>query len=90
MTSRIRVVCDWIGNSQAVAKMHYLQTTDAHFADAIGSLVHRAVQSPAGTSDQEQTGEKANEEFAEKRDTSSVFPVLGVGDAGLEPATSTL
>ena len=27
----IHVVCDWIGNTQAVATKHYLQTTDEHF-----------------------------------------------------------
>ena len=30
----IHVVCDWIGNTQAVATKHYLQTTDEHFARA--------------------------------------------------------
>lgn len=30
----IHVVCEWIGNSQAVAKKHYLQVTDAHFEAA--------------------------------------------------------
>lgn len=28
------VVCAWIGNSQAVARDHYLQVTDEHFAEA--------------------------------------------------------
>lgn len=32
----IHVVCEWIGNSQAVAIEHYLQITDDHFAKAIG------------------------------------------------------
>jgi integrase len=27
----IHVVCDWVGNTQAVAAKHYLQTTDDHF-----------------------------------------------------------
>jgi integrase len=30
----IHVVCDWIGNSRAVAQKHYLQVTEAHFAQA--------------------------------------------------------
>jgi integrase len=30
----IHVVCDWIGNSEAVAKTHYLQVTDEHFERA--------------------------------------------------------
>lgn len=29
------VVCVWIGNSEAVARKHYLQITDAHFAKAV-------------------------------------------------------
>jgi len=29
------VVCRWIGNSEAVAKKHYLQVTDAHFEKAV-------------------------------------------------------
>ncbi len=31
----IHVVCEWIGNSRAVAQEHYLQVTDAHFAQAV-------------------------------------------------------
>jgi len=33
-TYPLHVVCAWIGNSQDVAKDHYLQVTDAHFATA--------------------------------------------------------
>ena len=29
------VVCKWIGNSEAVARKHYLQVTDAHFEKAV-------------------------------------------------------
>ena len=29
------VVCYWLGNSEAVARKHYLQTTEEHFAQAI-------------------------------------------------------
>lgn len=32
------VVCAWIGNSEAVARAHYLQTTDAHFEKAVGAV----------------------------------------------------
>lgn len=32
----IHVVCAWIGNSQAVAKKHYLQVTDEHMQKAVG------------------------------------------------------
>ncbi|MCE9607586.1 MAG: site-specific integrase [Planctomycetia bacterium] len=33
------VVCAWIGNSEAVARKHYLQVTDDHFAKASGQAV---------------------------------------------------
>lgn len=36
------VVCAWIGNSEAVAKKHYLQVTDDHFAKAAGAMAETA------------------------------------------------
>ena len=30
-----QVVCDWIGNTEAVASKHYLQVTEDHFARAV-------------------------------------------------------
>jgi integrase len=40
------VVCRWIGNSEAVAKKHYLQVTDAHFEKAVAKKVaHPVAQS---------------------------------------------
>jgi integrase len=30
----IHTVCTWIGNSEAIATKHYLQTTEQHFAEA--------------------------------------------------------
>jgi integrase len=41
------VVCAWLGNSEAVAKAHYLQVTDAHFAKASGSTGNEATQKAA-------------------------------------------
>ena len=32
----IQVVCDWIGNTEAIAAKHYLQVTEDHFARAVG------------------------------------------------------
>ena len=54
----IHVVCEWIGNSRAIAQDHYLQVTDADFARAIedpddrrclrrDDTVERAAQNPA-------------------------------------------
>lgn len=38
----IHVVCEWLGNSTAVAAKHYLRTTDADFAKAAGVDVSSA------------------------------------------------
>jgi integrase len=43
----IHVVCEWIGNSEAVARKHYLQVTEDHFAKAIGNPVEEAAQNAA-------------------------------------------
>ena len=47
-TYPIHVVCAWIGNSQAVAKEHYLQVTDEHFATAQITAQTAAVQTGKG------------------------------------------
>ena len=42
------VVCKWLGNSEDIARLHYLQTTDAHFEAALGrpaKVVQPVVQS---------------------------------------------
>jgi integrase len=33
-----KVVCDWMGNSEAVARAHYLQTTEDHFQRVVGAF----------------------------------------------------
>src|SRR5262249_48777225 len=43
----IHVVCAWLGNSRAVAQDHYLQVTDAHFAQAVGAGKDSAAQKAA-------------------------------------------
>ncbi len=43
------VVCAWMGNSEDVAKQHYLQVTNAHFEAA--AALHDPVQEPATIDD---------------------------------------
>jgi len=50
-TFPIQAVCEWIGNSVAVAKGHYLQVTEAHYELAIKATDDRAVQNPAHSSE---------------------------------------
>ena len=40
----IHVVCEWIGNSQAVAAKHYLRVTEADFAQAFAGAAQKAAQ----------------------------------------------
>lgn len=39
------VVCSWIGNSQAIARKHYLQVTDEHFEKALQNALHQVTTS---------------------------------------------
>jgi integrase len=91
----IHVVCEWLGNTQAVARKHYLQTTDEHFEAAIASVARKAAQSPSGMAGNEPKAGLA----AAKR--LAVLPMIS-GDSeydvivnkdlvravGLEPTTS--
>jgi integrase len=43
------VVCDWLGNSEDIARKHYYQTTDAHFADATASPIESGAECGAQT-----------------------------------------
>ena len=85
------VICGWIGNSEAVAREHYLQITEDHFKKA---LLHNPVQYPA-----ELGGSKGKSENTPGENHTG-FPVdtascNTVQDAvmdrkGLEPLTPTL
>lgn len=78
----MHVVCDWIGNSQAVAAKHYLQTTDEHFA--------KAAQNPAQYTTQDVgTDRQASEqecEIPEENRKPRIPLVFNMAEAGVEPA----
>jgi len=84
------VVCSWIGNTESVAKKHYLQVTDAHFEKALHNSVQHTAESPRNASQSkplaqqkplQMQGFAANCELAHKRP---------VGGTGFEPVTSTV
>ena len=55
------VVCAWLGNSRAVAQDHYLQVTDAHFAQAVTEPAKRPTAGAesgavSGGNDRERSG----------------------------------
>lgn len=95
-TYPIHVVCAWIGNSEAVAKRHYLQVTESHFARAIddaiaggsddGEATRKTTRSAAFSRDQEKPGVSKSPRCTH----SSAFAKQSVGDEGLEPPTSTV
>ena len=80
----LHVVTAWLGNSEPVARKHYLQITDAHFA--------KATQNPT------QTGAEIERTPAKRPLRPSEFPADSVhfssvnnktlAEAGLEPARS--
>jgi hypothetical protein len=84
-------VCSWIGNSQAVAKKHYLQVTDQHYEQATRPLDD--AQNDAQCSDFEEVEGHSTEwnddnprEIAGCRELCSE----SMGGRGLEPLTSTV
>jgi integrase len=79
LTSRfpLHVACAWIGNTEAVARKHYLQVTDQHFADAIGD---GAAKSAADTTGQYRTAAilGTRQPRENKGETKSKVPPVGV------------
>ena len=89
----IHVVCAWIGNSRAVAQEHYLQVTDAHFAQAIQDSPKEAAQNQAQSTavtvgKSEKTPRPENENRPGLPSDSDAFRYLPndqVGAVGFEP-----
>ena len=77
----IHVVCAWIGNSQAVAAKHYLQTTDEHYERALHMRCSRPQNSPASSRKTTAASEKNPAKHCVSRGIASAV----VGDTGLEP-----
>jgi integrase len=86
------VVCAWIGNSQAVARKHYLQVTEDHFtraqAVAASQAAHQTAQYSAemGRNRPQQHRQKSRKTL-QKQGFSLKQRVAKVGDTGLEPVT---
>ena len=97
-TFPIHVVCDWIGNSQAVAKKHYLQITDGHFQQAIeatdGKAAHFAAHSASRSTAQDNSNESPETQetafCAVLSDSDATCNANQVAATGLEPVTRGL
>lgn len=59
-TFPIQVVCAWLGNSPEVARKHYLQVTDEHFARAAGRSAANSAEEAAGNGRKEPAPEREN------------------------------
>ena len=99
----IHVVCAWIGNSQAVAKKHYLQVTEDHLAKAARQPDQEAAQKQAQQPAAEprsatqmgggEAGDKTVSDLSCKGLQDNATPcddeqAVEMGDTGLEPVTS--
>ncbi|MBI3864642.1 MAG: site-specific integrase [Planctomycetia bacterium] len=87
------VVCAWIGNSEAVARRHYLQVTDEHFARAVvrpPEAVQNPVRQPAETPRNAPQQESETPAFSEENEGVRELAGCSVGDEGFEPPTSTV
>lgn len=78
------VVCDWLGNSEDIARKHYYQTTDDHFARAATDETkekQNPKQSPTTppTVNAESTTETAR--FEAKQNPKQLVAVLGRNDS---------
>ena len=80
------VVASWLGNSEEVARRHYLQTTDAHFAAALEGNVKCNVNGAETGENWAESGTLKNE----KTRISAGFSTPLMDDTGLEPVTSTM
>ena len=88
-TFPIHVVCQWIGNSQAVAKEHYLQVTDAHFS-AAQETTRKTTRAGAVSGETEGNGAENPVGKHQENVNPAGIPICVVGGTRLELVTSTV
>ena len=99
-TLPIHVVCQWLGNSRAVATEHYLQVTDEHFAAALQPALkcgeqgknaqHNAQQTAATTGEREWAAKDSHPRKRPETLNSPKNAKLRVGGTRLELVASTV
>jgi len=82
-------VCEWLGNSQAVAMKHYAMPTDDSFQRAICGSTCGSISANQQVSGEITPNEKPPKTIAFEGSGQVVIP-CPVGPAGLEPATNEL
>lgn len=83
------VVCEWLGNSEAVAKEHYLQVTDGHFRAALEEGPEAHQKAHQGERETALYGAQLGSGKAETP-AKQGFHTRKVAGAGFEPTTSRL
>jgi integrase len=81
----IHVVCQWIGNTQAVAAKHYLQVTDEHF-----EMAYRTAWQPSATVGNAGQPKLATAIIAEENPAFHTCTHVQAPRVGLEPTTQRL
>jgi hypothetical protein len=87
------VAADWLGHSTTIADKHYRQVTEEHFERALAQPAGNLRQPmQSGTETPRNDPQPKNEPLTISEDCEGLryFAPCKVGDAGLEPATSTL
>ena len=85
------VVCAWIGNSEAVARRHYLQVTDEHFAAGAGlESAASGAAHPNGIEGNDAEPRKGTRKNPRKNANSRCLSSNQAPPVGLEPTTSRL
>jgi integrase len=82
------VVCDWLGNSEDIARKHYFQTTDDHFARAATEATkakQNPKQSAAVTTRGDSRPTSANAANAGKSDSPRYYAQRKAVGEGFEP-----
>ena len=82
------VVCAWLGNSEAVARKHYLQVTDEHFAKATHNQTHSAAEMSEPDGNAVVSPLRENEkgpEFPGLSATCTLLHKMAVPPRGFEP-----
>lgn len=88
--SPIYVVCEWIGNSAAVAAKHHLQVIDAHCEQAAQNAPQQAHAESSLGSQTATTAQKKAPVLLGSALRSETPQFGGVGDTGLEPVTPAM
>ncbi len=89
------VVCAWIGNSEAVARKHYLQVTEEHFQQAAGIASGKGETAQNAAQQDAELSRTMSRTVGEPAKFDAIQPlakqcVRMMGPVGLEPTTDRL